>query len=73
MRVLLRVHGSVYSKVSAAILGLIEHIGTVITHRVYGVCYFRDVHLFVNFIIAMYVHRLGLYCMLLRGFLISII
>jgi len=28
---------------------------------------------FINFFIAMYVHRLGLYCILLRVFLISII
>jgi len=47
--------------------------GTVITHCAYVVCYFRDVHFFINFIIAMYVHLLGLYRILLRGFSSSII
>ena len=45
--------------------------GTVITHSAYVVCYFRDVYPFIYFIIAMYVHHLGLYCILFRGFLIS--
>jgi len=42
--------------------------GTVITHCAYVVCYFRDVHPFITFITAIYVHRLGLYCILFRGF-----
>ena len=37
----------------------------------YVACYFRDVYLFVYFIIAMYVHHLGSYCILFRRFLIS--
>jgi len=32
---------------------------------------FRDVYPFIYFIIAMYVHHLGLYCILFRRFLIS--
>jgi len=45
--------------------------GTVITHRVYVVCYFRDIYPFIYFIVAMYVHHLGLYCILFSRFLIS--
>jgi len=35
------------------------------------VCYFRDVYPIIYFIIFMYVHHLGLYCILFRRFLIS--
>jgi len=45
--------------------------GTVITHCAYVVCYFRDVYPFIYFVIGMYVHHLGLYCILFRRFLIS--
>jgi len=47
--------------------------GTAITHCAYVVCYFRDVYHFrpIYFIIAMYVLRLDLYCILLWIFLIS--
>jgi len=41
-------------------------IQSVITHCAYVVCYFRDVYPFI--IIAMYVHHLGLYCILFRNF-----
>ena len=41
------------------------------SHCAYVVCYFRDVYPFIYFIIAMYVHHLGLYCILFRRFLIS--
>ena len=34
------------------------------------VCYLRDVDGFIFFIVAMYVHNLGLYCVLLRRVLI---
>ena len=34
------------------------------------VCYLRDVYRFICFIVAMYVHHLGLYCVLLRRVLI---
>jgi len=37
----------------------------------YVVCYFRDVYPFIYFIIAMYVHHLGLYFILFCRFLIS--
>jgi len=37
----------------------------------YVVCYFRDVYPFIYFIIATYVHHLGLYCILFSRFLIS--
>ena len=53
------------------VLGLTPCCGTVITHCAYVVCYFRDVCPFIYFIIAMYVHHLGLYCILFRRFLIS--
>ena len=49
-----------------------QYCGTVITtHCAYVVCYFRDVYPFIYFTIAMYVHHLGLYCILFRRFLIS--
>ena len=38
---------------------------------VYVVCYFRNVYPFIYSIIAVYVHHLGLYCILFRRFLIS--
>jgi len=44
---------------------------TVITRCAYVVCYFRDVYPFIYFIIAVYVHHLGLYCVLFHRFLIS--
>jgi len=50
---------------------LLACCSTVITHCAYVVCYFRDVYPFIYFIIAMYVHHLGLYCILFRRFLIS--
>ena len=34
------------------------------------VCYLRDVYRFICFIVAMYVHHLGLYCVLFRRVLI---
>jgi len=40
-------------------------------HCAYVVCYFRDVNPFIYFIIPIYVHHLGLYCILLGRFLIS--
>jgi len=43
----------------------------LITHRAHVVCYFIDVYPFIYFIVAMYVHHLGLCCILFRGFLIS--
>ena len=41
---------------------------SVITHCAFVVCYFKDVYPFIYFIIAMYVHHLGLYCILFRSF-----
>ena len=43
-------------------------IQSVITHCAFVVCYFRDVYPFIYFIIAMYVHHLGLYYILFRNF-----
>ena len=37
------------------------------------VCHFRDIYPFACFIIAIYVHHLGLRCILFRKFLIAII
>jgi len=45
--------------------------GTVIPHCPYVGCYSRDVYPYIYFIISMYVHHLGLYCILFRRFLIS--
>ena len=61
------------SRVSGAIQELLlACCSTVITHCAYVVCYFRDVYPFIYCIIAMYVHHLGLYCILFRRrFLIS--
>ena len=43
---------------------------TLITQCAY-VCYFRHVRLFICFLIATNVHRLGLYCILFHRFLFS--
>jgi len=43
--------------------------GTVIIHCA-DVCYLRDVYRFICIIVAIYVHHLGLYCVLFRRVLI---
>jgi len=51
------------------VISLLLH--PVITHCAYVVCYFRNVYLFIYFIIAIYVHHVGLCCVLFRRFVIS--
>jgi len=50
---------------------LLHHAAVLLSPIVHVVCYFRDVYPFMYFIVAMYVHHLGLYCILFRRFLMS--
>jgi len=53
------------------VISLLLHPAEVLFSPIVNVCYFRDVYPFIYFIIPMYVHHLGLYCISFYRFLIS--